>query len=503
MQPFSRRSAPGYCPQESLGVFGAPIGRKSGVSHLPSCFLAFAAVLSLSACASGVTPTTNSVPQAGYQAMASQPQSRRPSVVRPHATTSVAYSLSLGGYEASLTLGTYPDNNGKQVPALWITSRQVGYEQIAAFIPSTKQEHIFRFSTGGTNNQYLYGITRLYSNGHIYAMWPTVGIIDIDPTTLDPGGNPTVTFLGCSCSPGTIISENNPSKTMWFEDNSFLCSPQSFVCQSAIHSYNVATQDFVTYVNGPACGWSMTYESVGPSVLCPTNQNALLAYATTNGGIWRLDPSTNAPVNELYPTQQNNTVAVQVTSQTSPDNVWATDLDTSGSSKMTLYQLNASSGAVIGSFPNLPGYPSSGALTSRNGIYAVGRDITYVAYCPSAGGIPASYSPITISYPDNPNVSAGGITTTNDGNAWMLDATRDAIVNITKPEFFCPQSTGSNTVIANRIVTVRPSVTSALLVHPRLVQHRTLVIGVPIVHPDWTRHFFVAPRRAHTMAERP
>jgi hypothetical protein len=157
---------------------------------------------------------------------------------------------------------------------------------------------------------------------------------------------------------------------------------------------------------------------------------------------------------------------------------WATDLHYgSGTPNLDILQLQPR-GAVLNSF-TVPGYLSSGALTTQNAIWAVGNGITYVHVCPGQAGQATTYTPYTVPYGDEPMTKPGGIVGSPvDLSAWFIDNSSQTIVNVQPPASYCPRTDVSavKSVIkvrslsvhhhAGRLTIVPPGIGSATLVPP-------------------------------------
>jgi hypothetical protein len=86
----------------------------------------------------------------------------------------------------------------------------------------------------------------------------------------------------------------------------------------------------------------------------------------------------------------------------------------------------------------VPAYANSGAMSSTNGTWVVGKDINYVSVCTGPPLNTPSYQAIPTSYPHNPQTPPEGITATSDGTAYLLDNNTNAVVQIPRPSYYCP-----------------------------------------------------------------
>jgi hypothetical protein len=133
-----------------------------------------------------------------------------------------------------------------------------------------------------------------------------------------------------------------------------------------------------------------------------------------------------------------NIIAAQVATGWD-SNVWATVVETVNGSPLIAANEISATNSILNTY-TMSGNEYSGAIAPGSpGFWIVTQDLTYMMYCAEAGRR-GSYTPLTISYSGNPKTRPGGILSTSDGTAWLLDQRANSVVSVAQPSAVCPLS---------------------------------------------------------------
>lgn len=215
----------------------------------------------------------------------------------------------------------------------------------------------------------------------------------------------------------------------------------------------VATSTEYDNPSGAQCrNGSIAAVASGKTVTCPIKADEILELTSAKSG--------NGTYGTLPLSDGTGATLTQVVVDSS-GNLWSSAV-LSGSKTVTAIDFLVG-GGLAGS-ATFAANADSGALSTgpAAGRWSIGKDIDYIVDC-GFGGFPGAspFEQVTVGYPHDPATAAGGITSDSSWNAWFLDTTANALVEVPAPLVECPETASEASVLA----------------HPPVHQRRTLAIS--------------------------